>query len=443
MIRHGRRLLPCAAAVVLASSLVWSGAGSAAAAPVSPQTTATGDCPSVGLVAVDARSGLVRQWAGGDRSTPARLGTATAVADGVAGARLVAVDAGTGVLFAVGTDGKLRYYLRDAATHRYKGGTVVGLKWEGVQQLVAAGQGVFYAVRDTGRVLWYQVVDGRWAAGSGTATTLDARPYSALAAGGDGVLYGVRRDDHRLQLLQTPTPTLPTGRWTDPVDTGRTWDDARILGAGDGVLLGVTASGQVRWYRHGALRSGTVTWDAASGTTIAAGLAGYAAVAPVDTGCTGYALPVDRSLLARDAYGHPHHEYPAVDLPVGLGTPVHVVRGGTVASAGPSGLCGLGVVVEATDGGRYVYCHLSVISVAAGATVATGSLLGLSGNTGHSTGPHLHVGLSFPAGTARCPQQLLLAIQAGAPVPALSSLPTTGCFYAGPPPDADRTSAPR
>jgi murein DD-endopeptidase MepM/ murein hydrolase activator NlpD len=136
-------------------------------------------------------------------------------------------------------------------------------------------------------------------------------------------------------------------------------------------------------------------------------------------------------VLARTAYASPHHDYPAVDLPVPVGTPVHVIRGGTVASGGPSGLCGLGVVVEATDGGRYVYCHLSRVDVPAGSSVATGSVLGLSGNTGHSTGPHLHVGVSS-AGTSRCPQALLLAVYDGGAVPAPSALPASGCFYTSP-----------
>ena len=59
-------------------------------------------------------------------------------------------------------------------------------------------------------------------------------------------------------------------------------------------------------------------------------------------------------MLARSAYARPHHDYPAVDLPVPIGTTVHVIRGGSVASAGPLGLCGLGVIVDATDGARYV-----------------------------------------------------------------------------------------
>jgi murein DD-endopeptidase MepM/ murein hydrolase activator NlpD len=122
-----------------------------------------------------------------------------------------------------------------------------------------------------------------------------------------------------------------------------------------------------------------------------------------------------------------------MDLPVPVGTPVHVIRGGKVISAGSAGRCGLGVVVQARDGGRYVYCHLSRIAVPVGAGVTTGSVLGLSGNTGHSTGPHLHVGVSSPTGTARCPQSLLLAVFDGAPVPAPSALRTSGCFYSSPP----------
>jgi murein DD-endopeptidase MepM/ murein hydrolase activator NlpD len=422
-------------AVVVAASGAWwgLGAGVAAAAPLPGGTAgAAAACTSVGLLGIDPRNGEVDQWSGGDPAAPDRLGPATLVADGVRGGRLVAVDAGTGVLFAVGTDGRLRYYTYDARSALYGGGAVVGLKWDGVAQLVAGGQGVFYAVTGAGRVLWYRVVDGRWAPGSGTAIGLDAAPYSALASGGDGVLYGVRKDDKRLQQFTTKAATSPTGRWTAAVDVGRTWDDARIVGAGSGVLLGVTASGDVRWYRHTGGRTGTPTWDAKSGTVVGKGFARYTALAPVEVACSGYALPLDKSLLARTAYTRPHHDYPAVDLPVPVGTAVHVIRGGTVASAGPAGLCGLGVVVQATDGGRYVYCHLSRIDVSAGTSVATGSVLGLSGNTGHTTGPHLHVGVSSPAGKTRCPQSLLLAVYDGAAVPAPSALPTSGCFYTAP-----------
>jgi hypothetical protein len=440
---HGRLPLRRRALIaVVAASIVSSGFATrtAAAAPLQPPAGAAGagaglpaaPCTSPGVLAVDARGGEVDQWSVGEPAAPRRLGAATPVVDGVRGARLIAADAQAGVLFAVGSDGRLRYYTHDARAGRYQGGAVVGLTWNGVSQLVAGGQGIFYAVTRTGRVLWYRVVDGRWAPGSGTAIGLDAQPYNALASGGDGVLYGVRKADKRLQRVTTTAPASPTGRWTGPVDVGRTWDDADIVGLGDGVLLGVTTSGDVRWYRHTGESAGLPTWADSSGTVVATGFARYAALAPIDLGCGDYALPVDRSLLARAAYTRPHHDYPALDLPVPVGTAVHVIRAGKVASAGPSGLCGLGVIVEATDGAHYVYCHLSRIDVAAGTTLPTGSVLGLSGNTGHSTGPHLHVGVSSPDGAARCPQPLLLAVYDGAAVPAPSALARHGCYYSSP-----------
>ena len=325
---------------------VWwgLGAGPAVAAPPVPgggggDAGAAASCASLGLLGVDAR-GAVDEWSGGDRAAPGRLAAATRVADGVRGARLIAVDADAEVLFAVGSDGRLRYYTYGARTGRYEGGAVVGLKWDGVTQLVAGGQGIFYAVGGTGRVLWYRVVNGRWAPGSGTAIGLDARPYSALATGGHGVLYGVRKDDKRRQRLTTTAPTSPTGRWTAPVDVGRTWDDAGIAGLGNGVLLGATTSGEVRWYRYTGGSAGRPTWADRSGTVVGTGFARYGALAPVDLGCSGYALPVDRTLLARAAYTRPHHDYPALDLPVFVGTPIHVIRAGKVASAGPAGRAG-------------------------------------------------------------------------------------------------------
>src|SRR5947199_6390689 len=155
--RPALRRRACAAAVVAAFGL-WSALGTAAAvaAPAPGGVDAGADagatstaCPSLGLLGADARSGAVDQWSGGDRAAPTRLSAATRVADDVRAARLIAADAGAGVLFAVGTDGRLRYYTHDATSGRYQGGAVVGLKWDGVTQLVAGGQGIFYAVGGT------------------------------------------------------------------------------------------------------------------------------------------------------------------------------------------------------------------------------------------------------------------------------------------------------
>ncbi len=51
---------------------------------------------------------------------------------------------------------------------------------------------------------------------------------------------------------------------------------------------------------------------------------------------------------------------------------------------------GLYVVLRHGDGFTTRYGHLSAFTVAAGDTVAAGQVIGLSGNTGYSTGPHLH-----------------------------------------------------
>ncbi len=93
------------------------------------------------------------------------------------------------------------------------------------------------------------------------------------------------------------------------------------------------------------------------------------------------------------------------DWPMPVGTPLLSVANGTVLSAGsetpwPCPLLGnqlvsaLYVVVLATapGGERFLvqYIHLSRIDVATGQTVAAGQSVGLSGNTGCTTGPHLH-----------------------------------------------------
>jgi murein DD-endopeptidase MepM/ murein hydrolase activator NlpD len=56
------------------------------------------------------------------------------------------------------------------------------------------------------------------------------------------------------------------------------------------------------------------------------------------------------------------------------------------------------VLVKHNNGLSTLYAHLSVTSVAQGQSVETGDVIGLSGNTGYSTGPHLHYAVYLSEG---------------------------------------------
>lgn len=79
-----------------------------------------------------------------------------------------------------------------------------------------------------------------------------------------------------------------------------------------------------------------------------------------------------------------------VDFAVPEGTPVHAAASGVVSFAGERGGYGLLVVVEHRGGFSTYYGHLSKILVEVGQYVEQGQVIALSGNTGLSTGPHLH-----------------------------------------------------
>ena len=79
-----------------------------------------------------------------------------------------------------------------------------------------------------------------------------------------------------------------------------------------------------------------------------------------------------------------------MDLAATTGTRVLAAGAGKVAFAGPRSGYGNLVEIDHGDGIVSRYGHLSAILVAPGDTVATGDLIGKSGSTGRSTGPHLH-----------------------------------------------------
>jgi murein DD-endopeptidase MepM/ murein hydrolase activator NlpD len=62
------------------------------------------------------------------------------------------------------------------------------------------------------------------------------------------------------------------------------------------------------------------------------------------------------------------------------------------------GAIGKGLSIQFPDGSRAIYGHMNEVKVKVGEHVGVGEVLGLSGNTGNSTGAHLHFGLKSPDG---------------------------------------------
>ncbi|WP_299539446.1 M23 family metallopeptidase [uncultured Streptomyces sp.] len=108
--------------------------------------------------------------------------------------------------------------------------------------------------------------------------------------------------------------------------------------------------------------------------------------------------PVDRYALSA-SYGTGGarwaHKHSGQDFAVAIGTKVEAAHSGTVVKAGGNGAgdgpaYGNAIVIKHANGKYSQYAHLSKIDVHIGQHVKTGQKIALSGNTGNSSGPHLH-----------------------------------------------------
>lgn len=89
-----------------------------------------------------------------------------------------------------------------------------------------------------------------------------------------------------------------------------------------------------------------------------------------------------------------------VDLGMPEGTPLRSVFNGTIEQVWDNaGKIGNGVKIKTDDGLHTIYGHMSKVDVHVGDKVHAGDLVGFSGNTGNSTGPHLHFGMQDQNGT--------------------------------------------
>jgi murein DD-endopeptidase MepM/ murein hydrolase activator NlpD len=87
-----------------------------------------------------------------------------------------------------------------------------------------------------------------------------------------------------------------------------------------------------------------------------------------------------------------------IDIAVPEGTPVYAVQKGTVYFAGPYKGYGNLVAVNHGNGTLTLYGHNSMVKVRAGDRVDSTTVIALSGNTGRSTGPHVHFEIRELAG---------------------------------------------
>lgn len=115
-------------------------------------------------------------------------------------------------------------------------------------------------------------------------------------------------------------------------------------------------------------------------------------------------LPVDNGVITSgvgwriDPFGSGKTVFHrGIDIAVPIGTPVRATRKGRVVFSGDRGGYGSTVIIEHDNGDRTLYGHNAMIRVSPGEQVESGTVVAFSGNSGKSTGPHVHFEL-IPSG---------------------------------------------
>jgi murein DD-endopeptidase MepM/ murein hydrolase activator NlpD len=149
----------------------------------------------------------------------------------------------------------------------------------------------------------------------------------------------------------------------------------------------------------------------------------------------GQSYPVSQGFHGK--YSHTGGDCYSIDFKMPEGTPIHAARGGTVVGVKDDSNLGGGdkkfewdanfILIKHEDGtfGHYVHLQKSGVKVKLGQKVQTGDLIGLSGNTGHSTGPHLHFAV-FKAANGKQRQTIAVKYKT---TPAMAEVLSEGKSY--------------
>lgn len=89
-------------------------------------------------------------------------------------------------------------------------------------------------------------------------------------------------------------------------------------------------------------------------------------------------------------FGDGNELHPGIDIAINMGTPVVATADGQIVQSGPAGGYGNLVQIDHGNGISTLYGHNSQLAVSVGQTVEKGQIIAYAGNTGKSTGPHVH-----------------------------------------------------
>ena len=124
-----------------------------------------------------------------------------------------------------------------------------------------------------------------------------------------------------------------------------------------------------------------------------------------NSGVDGYIWPTNNTRVVTSPYGErwcPFHGYEShngADIDAARGSAVLAAKFGRVIQAGWNGGYGISVMIAHDDGITTLYGHMDGCSVSVGQTVSQGETIGICGNTGNSSGAHIHYTMYKNGGT--------------------------------------------
>jgi murein DD-endopeptidase MepM/ murein hydrolase activator NlpD len=115
------------------------------------------------------------------------------------------------------------------------------------------------------------------------------------------------------------------------------------------------------------------------------------ATAMAEAKSAGFIMPMNRrDIKLITAYWGDGRNHKGIDFAGNTGSPLFAAKAGKVSFAGWDGAYGYAVVVDHGNGYQTRYAHANALCVSKGDTVKQGQQVATLGNTGRSTGPHLH-----------------------------------------------------